>query len=241
MVGYITQKLLEEKKTQPKLQVLIYPWVQMVNYKLPSFKRYTNYSFLSNMGLEFGKVVSWYLGISEKSVEYSEFTKSLENNDLFNLIEDKELLKKYKSYFDTSKIPDRYKIEKSSFYEDYEKSKDLIFPSNKLDSSNILLKDSNLNQLAKKLFSREVSPLLADKKYLIGLPKAYFVVFEWDELKDEGLLYAERLKEANVDVTVAFYENAFHGMASLTEKLIGFEFARKIQTDLIEFLKGELM
>ena len=38
----------------------------------------------------------------------------------------------------------------------------------------------------------------------------YFILVEFDELKDEGLLYAERLKEANVDCKIAFYENAFH-------------------------------
>ena len=62
-------------------------------------------------------------------------------------------------------------------------------------------------------------------------------MFEWDELKDEGLLYAERLKEANVDVTVAFYENAFHGMANQVGKQVGLQTAREIQNELIDYLK----
>ena len=36
IVAAITQRLLEENQPQPRLQVLIYPWIQLVNSKLPS-------------------------------------------------------------------------------------------------------------------------------------------------------------------------------------------------------------
>jgi acetyl esterase/lipase len=239
VVAVVTQKLLAEKQKQPKIQVLIYPWTQMVNFRLPSFNMYKNSSFLHGMGLDFRKVVSWYLGIYETDPNYLEFLESIENHQHFLLVNDEELLKKYKSYLDPKKIPDQYKLGKS-YYKDYQPSDEAVYPTSKLEKTSVILRDSNINTRVKKLFNQDASPLLADKKDLIGLPKAYFIIFEWDELKDEALLYAERLKEANVNVKVAFVEKAFHGMIGLTDKLFGFELARKVQKDLIEFLKLNL-
>ena len=236
----IAQKLLEDKQPQPKLQVLIYPKTQMVDFKTASITRYSNKSWIGHSGIIKGpQYISWYLGVNELNPGYEAFVEALKTNQHWSLISDKKILGEYKSYLDNNKIPSQYK-NGLSYYEDYRKEKDSIYPTSKLDEANILIRDSNLNGLAKKLFNRDVSPLLADAKYLTGLPKAYFIVFEWDDLKDEGLLYAERLKEANVNVIVKFYEKAFHGMAGLVNKLIGYQLARDIQKDLIDYLKLNL-
>ena len=96
-------------------------------------------------------------------------------------------------------------------YKDYENKIEDAYPTSKLKETNVLIRSVEMNRLAKKLFNRDLSPLLIDKSFLVGLPKTYFIIFEWDYLKDEGILYAERLKEAGVDVKIAFYEKAFHG------------------------------
>lgn len=183
------------------------------------------------MGVDFRKLVLWYIGIYENNPGYLECLESLGNNQAFSLIEDQELLNKYKSYLDPQKIPQKYKSGKN-YYEGYESN---AYSLSKLEKTSVLLKDSNINAQVKKLFHHEISPLLADKKYLVGLPKAYFVIFEFDELKDEGLLYAERLKEAKVDVKISFYENAFHGQIFFESNT-----TKKIQSDLIEYLKLNL-
>ncbi len=89
--------------------------------------------------------------------------------------------------------------------------------------------------LFKQLFRPEVSPLFAHDNDLKGLPNAYFILLEWDFLKDEGLLYANRLKQLGVDVHIAFYENAFHGVAQILEVEF-FQIARNMQDDLIRYL-----
>jgi arylacetamide deacetylase-like 3/4 len=235
-VAVITQKLLYENKKMPKLQVLIYPWTQMINFRLPSFNMYKNVSFLNGMGVDFRKIVSWYIGFYENYPGYLELLESLENHQHLLLLEDKQLLDKYKSYLDPKKIPDQFKLGKS-YYKSYESIEHLVYPKLDAKKMNIIFRDSSINKQARKLFNQDASPLFADKKHLIGLPKAYFIIFEWDELKDEGILYAERLKEAMVDVKIAYYEKAFHGMAALTHKIFGFELARKIRTELIDFIK----
>ena len=231
----ITQKLLEEKLKQPKMQILINPFVQSVFSKLPSIIHNRNYSFLTQIGLSIQKLGIWYLGIDEMNEEYTEIIDMYLNNKMLKLA-NKTLATKYLSYFDVKKIPDEYKKGKS-YYDNYdlEKIKESI-----LDESELKVKSNITIEKLTRYLNINISSLFVESEKLVGLPKAYIIVYEWDELKDEGLLYAERLKEANVDVKVAFYEKAFHGMHALINKLFGFDLAMNIQKDLMEYLKKNL-
>jgi len=64
-----------------------------------------------------------------------------------------------------------------------------------------------------------VSPLLASD--LSGLPPTLILNAEFDVLKDEGIAYANRLKQAGVEVTHANYDTMTHGfftMAAMFDK-----------------------
>jgi len=56
--------------------------------------------------------------------------------------------------------------------------------------------------------SPEISPLRA--KNFAGLPPAYIMLAGYDPLHDEGLAYAEKLKEAGVQATVADHPEMVH-------------------------------
>ena len=110
-----------------------------------------------------------------------------------------------------------------------------FYPKTVPDKS-LLKSNKYLARFFKHLFKPEVSPLFAPESDLKNLPKAYFILLEWDFLKDEGLLYANRLKELGVDVHIAFYENGCHGIASFDI----FKISVSMQHDLIEYLRTNL-
>ena len=75
-------------------------------------------------------------------------------------------------------------------------------------------------------------PLLADD--LTGFPPTFVAVSEFDPLKDEGILYAEKLKANSVDVQQKLYKGTTHGFFQMG----GFIDDTKIlMHDIAEFIK----
>ena len=63
-----------------------------------------------------------------------------------------------------------------------------------------------------------VSPLLAQS--FNDLPPALIVTAEFDGLRDQGVAYGEKLKQAGVPVKVVQYDDAFHAFVRSPEKLM---------------------
>jgi acetyl esterase len=62
-----------------------------------------------------------------------------------------------------------------------------------------------------------VSPLLADPAVIAATPPAWVATAEYDPLRDDGTFYADRLREAGVEVTLVHYDHMMHGFVSMAD------------------------
>ncbi|CAF0757928.1 unnamed protein product, partial [Brachionus calyciflorus] len=231
-VAVTVQRMLKENLKLPKVQVLIYPWLQMLTFQLPSMLAYSHTGLIHATQIDLITYVSWYLGVQKKDYEVE---KNLLANNHTLLIEDKQTRKLIESYLNTSQIPEEYRKGR-----EYYKKEKRLFPDYELEDDHLFKRDPKFAKHFRMTIDPRVTPLFADHNDLIGLPKSYFLMIEWDSLKDEGMLYAERLRKAGVDVKIQFYEHGFHGMASLVSESTGYDLAKVMLNDLIEYLQFNL-
>ncbi|XP_077016920.1 arylacetamide deacetylase-like [Tamandua tetradactyla] len=80
------------------------------------------------------------------------------------------------------------------------------------------------SELAKKypgFLDVRAAPLLAEDNKLRGLPLTYVMTCQYDVLRDDGLMYVTRLRNAGVQVTLNHVEDGFHGALGFQTFKIG--------------------
>lgn len=213
--------------------MLIYPVLQQFDLTLPSYKEYSNYKGVSFGGVPLVQYLLWYLGEVDVT---DEMINALTSNEHILLIKDDATRLKYANYINSDLIPNEYKKGKL-YYENYKKLKDTKIFSSKLNDTSIFTRNEAFATLVSNLFNHDISPCLADDEIIKRLPKAYFVLVEQDELKDEGLIYSERLRRNGVNVDVVLYDKAFHGMIAAISDMFYSTVAKKMVDDLIDYLR----
>ena len=71
---------------------------------------------------------------------------------------------------------------------------------------------------------------------LSGLPPAYVSVAEFDPLRDEGIIYAQRLMQAGVSTELHAFPRTFHGSAVMA----GAEVSRRQGAETLAVLRKAL-
>lgn len=84
------------------------------------------------------------------------------------------------------------------------------------------------------------SPLLVPDTTLKGLPPTYVLTCEYDVLRDDGVMYATRLRRAGVKVTHEHYAAGFHGALMFTTWPADFAIAHRMTDDLLSWLQHNL-
>ena len=73
-----------------------------------------------------------------------------------------------------------------------------------------------------------------------GLPTTYIATAEHDPLRDDGMLYAKRLKDSGVNVTLKNYMDGFHGILAFFQYPIKMDVGLRMMDNLITFLDENL-
>ena len=74
----------------------------------------------------------------------------------------------------------------------------------------------------------------------LGLPPTYIATAEHDPLRDDGMLYAKRLEDAGVGVTLNNYMDGFHGTLAFFQHPIKMDVGIRMIDDLILYLDKNL-
>ncbi|KAJ8030573.1 Neutral cholesterol ester hydrolase 1 [Holothuria leucospilota] len=221
--GYLTaviSHLVFEDKSLPdlKLQVLIYPWIHCLDFKFPSHQKYEQ-EFGRNGGLVplpiLAKVCAMLaLGnvkpdVVRAMIENRHVSKTFKESALYQKCCGHDLLPA--AFRDSSYCKDTSQPEEA--YEDV------------------------WNKVKEIFLDARFTPLL--RKNMTGLSPAYVMTAGFDTHRDEGYLYAQKLKKAGVDVTWVHVEKAWHGIVWMTP-IISFRLGEKIQEDFLLFTKDHL-
>lgn len=95
-------------------------------------------------------------------------------------------------------------------------------------------------KISLRIVDPRASPLLVPDEMLYGLPKAYIITCEYDVLRDDGMMYATRLRLAGVNVTHDHYEDGFHGIIMFTLWPTDFKVALRSTENYLQWLKENL-
>ncbi|XP_030072444.1 neutral cholesterol ester hydrolase 1 isoform X1 [Microcaecilia unicolor] len=90
------------------------------------------------------------------------------------------------------------------------------------------------------IFDVRASPLIAEKESLKLMPKTYILTCEYDVLRDDGLMYAKRLEDAGVEVTNDHYEDGFHGCMIFADWPLYFSVGARTRDNYIKWLDENL-
>ncbi|NWH56799.1 AAAD deacetylase, partial [Geococcyx californianus] len=98
---------------------------------------------------------------------------------------------------------------------------------------------SELAQKYPGFLDRRAAPLLASDAQLQGLPITYILTCEHDILRDDGVMYTERLRAAGVQVTHD-HANTFHGAMTFISPPANLAVGHRLLNRYIEWLNENL-
>ncbi|TRY58961.1 hypothetical protein DNTS_033930 [Danionella cerebrum] len=165
-----------------KLQVLIYPVLQALDFNTASYQQNQDVPILyrrlmARFWLEYlgadPELVNPIMMNNHTALDQIQLSQNLAKLNWTNLLP-KQLKKHYKPVFPSTGSPN-------------------------------ILKD------VPGLLDARAAPLLAEDEVLRKAPRAYVMTGEHDVLRDDGMMYARRLELAGVSVTNEHYQDGFHG------------------------------
>uniref|UniRef100_A0AAY4ERY0 Alpha/beta hydrolase fold-3 domain-containing protein n=1 Tax=Denticeps clupeoides TaxID=299321 RepID=A0AAY4ERY0_9TELE len=98
--------------------------------------------------------------------------------------------------------------------------------------------DGEVYHIIKAGLEPEVSPLLAEDDVVRSTPPAFILTCEYDVLRDDGILYAKRLKDLGVPVTWQHIPDGFHGIINFRKGWLSFPSAERALDSVVRYLEN---
>uniref|UniRef100_A0A3P9JK80 Neutral cholesterol ester hydrolase 1a n=1 Tax=Oryzias latipes TaxID=8090 RepID=A0A3P9JK80_ORYLA len=119
----------------------------------------------------------------------------------------------------------------------------LLPPKFKKNHTPLVVEKKGSPEILKKvpgLLDRRAAPLLAEAAAIAKCPRAYIMTCEYDVLRDDGLMYAQRLRDAGVSVSVEHLEDGFHGCFGFIAWPLDFDVGKRAVRAYISWLQSNL-
>ena len=207
LAAAVALRLRDENITpQPKLQLLIYPATQAIDFSSPSFMANMNDVLLS----KHAATTCWLL-YAVGHVDYLDFAFE-------NLHTSPRIKQKYATTCLNHKLILSVHPDINYREPDIAKGEERVW-----------------KEIESIFLNPYFAPAMAED--LSGLPEAIVVTMEQDVLRDDGIWYANMLKDAGNTVTHIDYKSGYHGMISFGSNMIN---AREVTLKLYDLIKQKL-
>lgn len=206
----VSQQLIEQNIIKPKLQVLIYPILQFFDFTLPSYMQNLPKRILGSISHDnFKNFLHYFTGVEvDDSIFLNGHTSIYQKES------------KLASYVSREYLPKKFLV----------------------NLNNITLFNDTYgkySKLSEILLDNKVSPLLVDDVYLErNTPdNTILLTVGFDILRDDGFIYAGRLKKLGKKIDHMHFESMFHGIFGLLHGPLEFSRARILVKNMAEHVK----
>lgn len=214
--GHLSAAVSLRLKKKIKIQIPIYPCLQLLDLQTPSYIE--NKQYIPGMLNDVSMLTYW---LNYGNISYDYIDKILANEHTSPELKSS----KYAKY-----------ISPEWYMKEHIRTENLRSMDKKTNFGDKKLWES----IEKTLLDPYFAPLMADESSLKDLPFTYVLTAGYDVLRDDGLIYYQRLLKAGVKVKLAHYQDGFHGMIFFFRGPMPFQVGIRAMNDLCEFLKKEL-
>ncbi|XP_003925158.2 neutral cholesterol ester hydrolase 1 [Saimiri boliviensis] len=198
-------------KNKLKLQALIYPVLQALDFNTPSYQQNMNTPILPRYVM-----VKYWVDYFKGNYDFVQ--AMIVNNHTSLDVEEAAALRARLNW--TSLLP-------ASIIKNY---KPVVQTTG----------NAGIVRELPQLLDARSAPLIADQAVLQDLPKTYILTCEHDVLRDDGIMYAKRLESAGVEVTLDYFEDGFHGCMIFTSWPTNFSVGIRTRNSYINWLDQNL-
>nr|XP_039257554.1 arylacetamide deacetylase-like [Styela clava] len=190
----ISLKIGEEfqNETHPICMInVIYPFMQLANFQLPSYLQNNDGGLFSPYPVV--RFLLYYLGFWN----HTNIIPLITRNSHMNGFKDKDILDRMSDKW----IPEKYK-------------KGLVptDDDNEIGSDQMETYFLHATKIQEFVSNRQVAPLAASDEHLRTLPYTHVVTCEYDAIRDDGIIFYERMKDLGKKVTHQHWEFGAHAL-----------------------------